>query len=82
MKDEGGRVKKDAKHIESGKQDSSEPAFHPSSFILHPSKRRFGQNVLVDQNVVDRIITAVQPAANETIIEIGPGRGGEKEMVV
>jgi 16S rRNA (adenine1518-N6/adenine1519-N6)-dimethyltransferase len=38
-------------------------------------KRRFGQNFLVDQNVVDRIITAVQPAADETIIEIGPGRG-------
>jgi 16S rRNA (adenine1518-N6/adenine1519-N6)-dimethyltransferase len=38
-------------------------------------KRRFGQNFLVDQNVVDRIITAVTPVAGETIIEIGPGRG-------
>jgi 16S rRNA (adenine1518-N6/adenine1519-N6)-dimethyltransferase len=38
-------------------------------------KRRFGQNFLVDQNVVDRIITAVNAAAGETIIEIGPGRG-------
>jgi 16S rRNA (adenine1518-N6/adenine1519-N6)-dimethyltransferase len=50
-----------------------------SSFILHPSslppKRRFGQNFLVDNHVVDRIIAAVNPEANETIIEIGPGRG-------
>ena len=49
---------------------------HPSSFILHPSpKRRFGQNFLVDKNVVNRILDAVQPKSDETIIEIGPGRG-------
>ena len=39
------------------------------------SKRRFGQNFLVDRGVVDRIIAAVQPTGDETIIEIGPGRG-------
>jgi 16S rRNA (adenine1518-N6/adenine1519-N6)-dimethyltransferase len=38
-------------------------------------KRRFGQNFLVDGNVVDRIIAAVNPQSHETIIEIGPGRG-------
>ena len=39
------------------------------------AKRRFGQNFLVDRRVVDRIITAVAPRADETIIEIGPGSG-------
>ena len=49
---------------------------HPSSFIPHPSaKRRFGQNFLVDQNVINRILDAVQPKSDETVIEIGPGRG-------
>lgn len=38
-------------------------------------KRRFGQNFLIDRNVIDRIITAVSPQPNQTIIEIGPGRG-------
>jgi 16S rRNA (adenine1518-N6/adenine1519-N6)-dimethyltransferase len=38
-------------------------------------KRRLGQNFLVDRNVVERIITAVAPRADETIIEIGPGSG-------
>ena len=38
-------------------------------------KRRFGQNFLVDRNVIDRIVTAVNPQSNETVIEIGPGRG-------
>jgi 16S rRNA (adenine1518-N6/adenine1519-N6)-dimethyltransferase len=39
------------------------------------AKRRFGQNFLVDRNVVDRIIEAVRPRADETIVEIGPGQG-------
>jgi 16S rRNA (adenine1518-N6/adenine1519-N6)-dimethyltransferase len=38
-------------------------------------KRRFGQNFLTDKNVVRRILDAVQPKSDETIIEIGPGRG-------
>lgn len=39
------------------------------------AKRRLGQNFLVDNNVVKRILDAVQPKRDETIIEIGPGRG-------
>ena len=39
------------------------------------AKRRFGQNFLVDRAVVDRIIEAVRPSPDQTIIEIGPGRG-------
>jgi 16S rRNA (adenine1518-N6/adenine1519-N6)-dimethyltransferase len=38
-------------------------------------KRRFGQNFLVDKNVVSRILDAVQAKSDETVIEIGPGRG-------
>jgi 16S rRNA (adenine1518-N6/adenine1519-N6)-dimethyltransferase len=38
-------------------------------------KRRFGQNFLIDRNIADRIIAAVEPRPDETIIEIGPGRG-------
>src|ERR1051326_100250 len=42
---------------------------------MQPPKRRFGQNFLVNRGVVDRIIEAVRPSPDETIIEIGPGRG-------
>jgi 16S rRNA (adenine1518-N6/adenine1519-N6)-dimethyltransferase len=42
---------------------------------MSDAKRRFGQNFLVDRGVVDRIIAAVAPRADETIIEIGAGRG-------
>ena len=44
---------------------------HPS---FHPSKR-FGQNFLTDQRIINRIVKALEPRADETIIEIGPGRG-------
>lgn len=46
----------------------------PSANAGH-SKKRLGQNFLVDSSVVDRILQAVRPRSEETIIEIGPGRG-------
>jgi 16S rRNA (adenine1518-N6/adenine1519-N6)-dimethyltransferase len=64
MKDEGGRMKKGVEA----------KALHPSSFIPHPSKR-FGQNFLTDHRIVQRIVEALDPNADETIVEIGPGRG-------
>ncbi|MCU1264794.1 MAG: Ribosomal small subunit methyltransferase [Acidobacteria bacterium] len=53
---------------------SLRPAPHPSSFTLHPLKR-LGQNFLVSGGIVDRIINALGPQGDETIIEIGPGKG-------
>lgn len=48
----------------------------------HLAKRRFGQNFLVDNHVVDRIIAAVNPQPGETIMEIGPGRGALTKRLV
>lgn len=45
-------------------------------------KRRFGQNFLVDRSVVDRIISAVSPQPDETVVEIGPGRGALTSRLV
>jgi 16S rRNA (adenine1518-N6/adenine1519-N6)-dimethyltransferase len=75
MKGEGGRMKKESPPFEPRQTDASRPR-------LHPSKRRFGQNFLVDRGVVDRIITAVSPRADETIIEIGAGRGALTSRLV
>ena len=73
-------MKKETSH-QSRKPDSIET--HPSSLIHPPfSKRRFGQNFLVDKNVVSRILDAVQPKSDETIIEIGPGRGALTERLL
>lgn len=52
------------------RQDTSESA----AATFHPSKR-FGQNFLTNPAIVSRIIEALDPSADETIIEIGPGKG-------
>jgi 16S rRNA (adenine1518-N6/adenine1519-N6)-dimethyltransferase len=46
------------------------------------AKKSFGQNFLVDKNYIEKIISALNPQKNETIIEIGPGRGALTEMLL
>ena len=41
----------------------------------HRPRKRFGQNFLHDAHVIERIVRAVRPAAGQSIVEIGPGRG-------
>ncbi|MBA3581638.1 MAG: 16S rRNA (adenine(1518)-N(6)/adenine(1519)-N(6))-dimethyltransferase RsmA [Gammaproteobacteria bacterium] len=41
----------------------------------HQARKRFGQNFLVDQNVIDRIVRAIRPNDYEQHIEVGPGLG-------
>ena len=56
------------------RKDREASTVHPSSFILHPSKR-LGQNFLTDQRIIQRIVEALEPTSDETIVEIGPGSG-------
>jgi 16S rRNA (adenine1518-N6/adenine1519-N6)-dimethyltransferase len=51
----------------------------PSS--LRPS-RRFGQTFLVNDGVIDRIVGWLGPRRDETIIEIGPGKGALTSRLV
>jgi len=47
-------------------------------FIEHPTHRarkRFGQNFLHDQRIIDRIIRAINPKSGQPMVEIGPGQG-------
>jgi 16S rRNA (adenine1518-N6/adenine1519-N6)-dimethyltransferase len=41
----------------------------------HRARKRFGQNFLHDQQVIDRIIASLQLADGLPVIEIGPGQG-------
>lgn len=43
--------------------------------MKHRPRKRFGQHFLVDPGVIDAIVDAVQPAADDTLVEIGPGPG-------
>ncbi len=46
------------------------------------AKKSFGQNFLVDQNYIAKIIAALNPQKDETIIEIGAGRGALTEILI
>lgn len=48
----------------------------------HQAKKRFGQNFLVDDNIINRIIRAVSPKTGEHLVEIGPGLGALTEHLV
>ena len=39
----------------------------------HQPRKRFGQNFLNDNVVIDRIIEFINPQPNQTIVEVGPG---------
>lgn len=41
----------------------------------HKALKRFGQNFLVDQNIIADIVRAIRPEADDNMVEIGPGLG-------
>jgi len=46
------------------------------------AKKSFGQNFLVDRSYISKIISALNPQPEETIIEIGAGRGALTEILI
>jgi len=39
----------------------------------HRARKRFGQNFLVDGNIIGKIVAAIAPRPGDNIVEIGPG---------
>lgn len=48
----------------------------------HKARKRFGQNFLIDQQVIDQIVAAINPSSNDNLIEIGPGMAAITEHLV
>lgn len=44
-------------------------------YMAHKPRKRFGQNFLHDQGVLQRIVDAIYPREGEHLVEIGPGQG-------
>ena len=40
-----------------------------------PIRKKWGQNFLVDRNIIRKIIKLINPKSNDIVIEIGPGKG-------
>ena len=49
--------------------------------MQHRARKRLGQHFLNDKRILARIVEAVGPRPNETIIEIGPGQGSLTERL-
>lgn len=43
--------------------------------MSHQARKRFGQNFLIDNRVIDLIIQSINPEPGQTLVEIGPGLG-------
>lgn len=41
----------------------------------HRARKRFGQNFLVDQGVINSIVRSIAPREQDNLVEIGPGQG-------
>ena len=42
--------------------------------VRHVARKRFGQNFLHDQQVINRIIASIAPQPTDLLVEIGPGQ--------
>lgn len=43
--------------------------------MMHKARKRFGQNFLVDEQIIADIIRAIHPKPDDNLVEIGPGLG-------
>lgn len=55
---------------------------HRNNQISHKARKRFGQNFLIDQSIIQSITDAVNPSADECLVEIGPGQGALTEPLI
>jgi 16S rRNA (adenine1518-N6/adenine1519-N6)-dimethyltransferase len=50
--------------------------------MKHIPRKRFGQNFLTDHRVLDEIIQAIAPQADDVMVEIGPGQGAMTSLLL
>ncbi|MCL4471026.1 MAG: 16S rRNA (adenine(1518)-N(6)/adenine(1519)-N(6))-dimethyltransferase, partial [Gammaproteobacteria bacterium] len=43
--------------------------------MRHIPRKRFGQNFLTDQGIIQSIVRAIDPQPDDIMVEIGPGLG-------
>lgn len=50
--------------------------------MIHKARKRFGQNFLHDPMIISKIVRAINPAADDHLVEIGPGQGAITEQLL
>jgi 16S rRNA (adenine1518-N6/adenine1519-N6)-dimethyltransferase len=54
---------------------------HSQTHLGHRARKRFGQNFLNDEGIIEEIVDAINPEPGENLIEIGPGLAALTEPV-
>lgn len=52
------------------------------NFFDHRARKRFGQNFLVDENIIEKIVRAIAPKETDNLVEIGPGQGAITRLLL
>jgi 16S rRNA (adenine1518-N6/adenine1519-N6)-dimethyltransferase len=50
--------------------------------MKHIAKKKFGQNFLVDQSIINSLIQAIAPQPEDLMVEIGPGLGAMTQPLI
>jgi len=50
--------------------------------FTHKARKRFGQNFLTDQNIINRIVTSINAKPSDRLVEIGPGQGAITQQLI
>jgi 16S rRNA (adenine1518-N6/adenine1519-N6)-dimethyltransferase len=64
------------------RQTPRQPARNKTAVAGHTARKRFGQNFLVDADVIRRIVDAIAPRVDDNLVEIGPGLGALTEALL
>lgn len=48
----------------------------------HRARKRFGQNFLHDESIINHIVRSIRPAATDNMVEIGPGKGAITRLIL
>lgn len=64
------------------RQTPRPPARSKTAVAGHTARKRFGQNFLVDADVIRRIVAAIAPRVDDNLVEIGPGLGALTEALL
>ena len=50
--------------------------------MKHFAKKKWGQNFLIDPNLLRKIVTTINPSKTDNILEIGPGEGALTDLIL
>lgn len=50
--------------------------------MKHIAKKKFGQNFLIDQGIIQSLINAIHPQLDDLMVEIGPGLGAMTQPLI